>query len=372
MASACAKTNEITAEKDDPSGNPAIEFRFDVQASRATAITTANLNRIGVFGYSTPAATGWKDADMGTYTPDYFLNKMVVNTASGWQYDGVTKYWPDENTTLLTFFAYAPFVDIHTIYSLYPAAQIQTGPPTITYTVPTDAIRQVDLVWNKQADLDRHSYNGEVEFTMDHALTSIAFEVQMPDDANHNDAPFTVEILDLEVRNVIGSGVFDLNAGSWTLGTIATDADLASYKLTPEEHKGLNDIVFHCQYDAAITPDYVDPFNGYVPLSKEYGTMMLLPQAFRDGTETVPDKPTEIVISYRITDLLTGQQEIRTDIIDLSAHAVASLNPWTQGKGITYQLTISLFDDIEIRIRVGAWIPENSGDGDMEIGNVTP
>lgn len=358
-APACTKTSDpADGGPGGPSGDPAIEFNIGMQASRATQTTTSSLDRIGVFGYSTPQS-GWVDASKATYSSDYFLNKMVVRMETSpnvWWYDGPVKYWPADDEGLLSFFAYAPFIDVHDIYTLYPGAVSQKGSPTIAYVPPADAIRQVDLLWDKKVDLDRYSYSGAVRFEMKHALTSIAFEAQVEPDINHFDAPYTVEVLSVGLGNVVAGGVFDLNDGQWAFDPITDASQLASYRLTPEEHKGLEDVTFHCQYDPATTPGYTDPFSGFVPLGKSYATLMLLPQDFRDGTETVPDYPTTVSITYRTINLLTGDEDVITQEIELASHPTASLNKWEKGKGITYQFTISLFDGVAVRVKVGAFI----------------
>ena len=203
-------------------------------------ITTANLatsqDGFGVFGYYTQN-TAWAS----TNTPNFMYNQQVRGIASyaahsqsdptdysatkypaGWYYTPL-KYWPNgqnstqyaANTTsadMLSFFAYAPH--IATVNTVPEAGQgitamsanTATGAPTVTFTVPTKAEEQIDLLWAIPVkDVTKQALSGRVAFTFKHALAKLNFQAQAVVDAA---APLTENLTDN------GDGTFD-NGETW-------------------------------------------------------------------------------------------------------------------------------------------------------------
>lgn len=115
----------------------------------------------GVFGYYTDNS----DYDY-TATPNFMYNQQITYS-SAWTYSPV-KYWPNEygdkaiadNTDKLTFFAYAPYVQVTPSTGKVtgdPALQTwgitgltkntAAGDPLVKYIVSFDASKSVDLCW---------------------------------------------------------------------------------------------------------------------------------------------------------------------------------------------------------------------------------
>ncbi|HJD76868.1 MAG TPA: fimbrillin family protein, partial [Bacteroides reticulotermitis] len=127
-------------DMDQPSGgNTAIGFGFTSQATRGTSTETADLKKIGVFGYSHTNA--WSTGNTAGNSPDYFLNKAVIKKNGTWEYDGVIKYWPSDRK--VSFFAYAPYSDVEgTFDEVYPDRETDVASsPYIKYLVPTDVTK---------------------------------------------------------------------------------------------------------------------------------------------------------------------------------------------------------------------------------------
>jgi len=127
----------------------------------------------GVFGYFTNDG----DFDSDKSTPNFMYNQQVKDTetdkaqSAKWTYDPV-KYWPNEfgngaesdETDKLTFFAYAPWVDVTVSNGVPVAPQDQeknitqlskntaTGDPIVKYVVDTDPATSVDLLWGVAAN----------------------------------------------------------------------------------------------------------------------------------------------------------------------------------------------------------------------------
>lgn len=350
FAASCSSSDDNSAA-DEQTGGRAISFRMGESAVRGSITATADLKKIGVFGYS---HTGDFADDLTNRKADYFLNKAVIYTNSAWSYDGVTKYWPIDGRKV-SFFAYAPYQDVENTFILSPQANSELAVPTIEYTVPADVTKQVDLLWNNQPDKN----GGTVTFDMDHALTRVGFEAQL--DAAELDRPYTITITDISVTNVMGGGKLSLVDGSWDIATPATDADLTSYSLTTANGGGLNTFVFNGQYDSTNPGENeVDPTGTYA-LTTADGYLMLLPQALSDGSGAV--SAAQVEITYEVKNLLSGNVVTETATKDL-----AGVTTWDAGKGITYLLTISRTNGVILEVEVGnflgtdEWQPGGSDD----------
>lgn len=186
-----------------------------------TNITTSK-DGIGVFAYYT------QDVDWATTDkPNFMYNEQVRNTASyttpetvptdysatkyvsAWYYSPL-KYWPNgtNSTTVaagthadkLSFFAYAPYMEVTpssgAVVSAWPAAsQGITGitnndtadAPVVSFTVPSKAEQQVDLLWalknSATQNVTKQELDQTVAFTFEHALAKLNVQVQAVVDA---------------------------------------------------------------------------------------------------------------------------------------------------------------------------------------------
>ncbi|MCL2561427.1 MAG: fimbrillin family protein [Rikenellaceae bacterium] len=344
---ACSGDSEIGPVPQDNG----IVFGTDDAATRGT-VTTA-VRKIGVFGYS---HTGSFGDNLAMRIPDYFLNQAVTDLPGDgtWTYSGVRKYWPQDGRNV-SFFAYAPYIDVEDTFILYPAAMADTGAPTITYTVPTDIFGQIDLMYANRTDMTfATSNNGRVEFTMDHALTRVDFVVKL--DIAEQNRPFIVEFNELTVRNVTGSGILDLSklltdADLWTTTRPADDSGWASYTMTSQGHGGLANLKFDAR---VITPDFgagqtdAWDWNG---LFKSGQYLMLIPQNLEGQSDGLT--PAEISLKYTVTNVFSGEDIDVEEIIPLWR---AMLPEWKPGMGVTYQLTLSLVEGTVIEFEIEAFI----------------
>lgn len=344
------------AEPEPTGTGKAVAFSIDGIQSRA--LVTSSVRRIGVFGYS---HTGTWAANGTTAVPDYYLNQAVIdrNGTGNWTYNGVTKYWPTDDKKV-SFFAYAPYDDLDEYFNLIPSTKNVAGSPQMTYSVPASVYDQIDILYNMQRDQTRNTNNGTVAFTMDHALTRIGFQIKLKD--NEKDRPFVVTINELSLQNVVSAGTLDmskaLNADDlWMLNRPATDAGLAAYTFTPAPYGGMNTI----QFDARKTEsfDFTD-----VLVADQY--LMLLPQPLAAQGDGLAQQ--KVVLKYTVlNDLLNTTEEIEKEIILYNT----TLPKWEAGKGINYQLTLSVVDGLAIEFQVAALDPWGNGNnGGTVIGDV--
>lgn len=213
VLASCAKTEDThksTGQGDAVSFGVYAGRSADTKATYGD-ITTANLKTstdgFGVFGFYTEA-NDWAD----TNTPNFMYNQQVRHITSyasapadytaskypsEWYYTPL-KYWPNgQNATAyeanatsadkLSFFAYAPHIastDVNTV----PAADqgitaisgnAVAGVPVITFTVPSKAEEQIDLLWaNPVLNATKQALSGRVALTFKHALAKLNIQVR--------------------------------------------------------------------------------------------------------------------------------------------------------------------------------------------------
>lgn len=167
-----------------------IEFTQTVKPqTRGTDLTTDNLSAIGVFAYFTHG-----NFEASTATPNFMYNLFVEKSVSGeWSYTPV-KYWPNNMTDKLSFFAYAPYVS-EGGSNLSFSKETDSGYPTLTYTVPPAEASQTDLlVATPQMNQNFETSKGKVRFQLKHALTKVAVYVK----SNDNTAGKTITAFSME------------------------------------------------------------------------------------------------------------------------------------------------------------------------------
>lgn len=246
-----------------PQGTIPIGFSGDVSETRAAAeyASAADLTAIGVFAYFTNGAFSESSA-----TPNFMYNQQVERQASNgsWTYSPV-KYWPDNTTEKLSFFAYAPYVDDAASGGSNPVfkGNTETGFPALTYTVPAAEADQTDLL--ASVPMMNQTYeetSGSVKFTMKHALTkvnvNIKSEVGITVTAlSVNNVPATATLTFTNSGFGWGSytGTKTVNAtltgGGMDLTANATDAQtVATFYLLPQKASA----TFSITYTQAGTP----------------------------------------------------------------------------------------------------------------------
>ena len=131
--------------------------------TRASVLTTKTMatDGFGVFAYYTDQ-TKWAD-----YTnkgkANFMDNLKVTSKTNGatWTYSPI-KYWPNNDGAMVTFLAYAPWVEGKTI----------TKNAEVDFKVENSIKAQTDLVWNTENHIDakKNKLNGNVNFKFNHAL----------------------------------------------------------------------------------------------------------------------------------------------------------------------------------------------------------
>lgn len=316
---ACAE-NEV-AEEQLPLP---IEFTQTVKPqARGTDLTTDNLSAIGVFAYFTHG-----DFEASTATPNFMYNLLVEKSVPGeWGYTPV-KYWPNNMTDKLSFFAYAPYVNEEGS-NLSFSKKTDSGYPTLTYTVPSMEADQTDLlVATPLMNQNFETSKGKVTFQLKHALTKVTVYVR----SNDNTAGKTITSFSME----------GTQSGTLTYHTPVDTSDKGfSWKDLPSAQKTFT----------ATSTNFPVPDNT-ADAKKLFATFFLLPH----GTEH------SFNLSYTYTDDAGSAITIH-----LQNQPLPSPEKWQPGASVSY--TIGIEKKAEITVTTDSrptWI---EGDTDKVTGN---
>lgn len=187
MMVGCSKDQVVSEMPQDNAINFGMYFGRDAQ-SRAAIMDLDDLKAqsFGVFAYYTDNS----DYVEGTSTPNFMFDQNVKWNGSAWAYSPL-KYWPNEATDKLSFFAYAPHRE-QSNGNIELAAgfdNASASAPSITYTLDGNQSTHVDLLWaSPKPNLPKQAYAEDVKFTFNHALSRIGFKSVAVIDESSNDA----------------------------------------------------------------------------------------------------------------------------------------------------------------------------------------
>lgn len=287
----------------------------------------------GVFAYYTD-----EERYSAAATPNFMNNQQVTYNGSAWTYAPV-KYWPNEATDYVSFFAYAPYREGFSVPT--------SGDPIISFAVGTDVTNHIDLVAaeNSHIDCQKQAVNEVVKFTFKHALSRVGFKVEaVMDEVNHQGTSATPDedtqdntiatgtTISVQEVELIGdfytSGKLNLNGAVWTPDE---DGKTASYTLRAEDFTAIAE-------DVTIDPQV---------LNKNTEYMMLIP------TETIAVK---VRVKYTVTtadDKLSGDKSVVVNNITSAEFPFT----FVQGKAYTFVLHLGL-TSVKLDAVVADWDEE--------------
>ena len=189
LASCSTLVDLDDAGKEQGKASP-VAVGFEAYVTRATKagqtgdLTTDNLKTagFGVLGY---ASNGIPFNER--LTPDFMYNQPVTCPAGVWTYEPV-KYWPNEENDRVSFFAYAPFVEVTPATGLVTADgesgilamshYLAEGDPQVWYRTTLTPGKDVDLCWGipflNQA---KQHTNERLQFEFHHALSQLNVQI---------------------------------------------------------------------------------------------------------------------------------------------------------------------------------------------------
>ena len=220
---ACQK-NEVISEM--PQDN-AISFNTYLGRGAQTKGSIVELDQLktqgfGVFAYYT--GTTAASAYSFPATPNFMNNVQVTYQTDAWKYTG-TKYWPNNATEKLSFYAYGPYDNSNDNAISIDATSKK---PVLTYTVDNVISKHMDVLFTPaQEDKTVTNQNGVMAFV--HALSRVEFEVKTAN--TYSDYTMNLESVTLS-GSIHPSGTLALggNTANWDKAS----AETKSFSITDD------------------------------------------------------------------------------------------------------------------------------------------
>ena len=255
---ACQKDEIISEMPQDE----AISFNTYLGRGAQTKGSIVELDQLktqgfGVFAYY----TGTTAASAYTFPaiPNFMNNVQVTYQTDAWKYTG-TKYWPNNATEKLSFYAYGPYdsSDDNAI-----SIDATSKKPVLTYTVDNAISKHMDVLFTPaQEDKTVTNKNGNMAFV--HALSRVEFEVKTA--SNYSD--YTINLASVTLSgNIHPSGTLALGGSTadWDEATatsktfsITDDRVITSTARRVEATEGTPDYIMILPQDFTGTGDELD------------------------------------------------------------------------------------------------------------------
>lgn len=254
---ACSNQDDLTGTQ--PSAPASVGFTASVNNNLTRAglagemDNTALESGFGVFAFYSDNVLYGQDLH-----PNFMYNEKVYKAGGDWTYD-VLKYWPNEYGTeasngdsdRLTFFAYAPWVDVLPINGLLATTETNTttgitrlsrsidkGDPVVHFVASMDPAQTVDLCWGVVPTDDGYTFKGaddnnevvvpgtpwlnvykpaadaKVKFDFKHALTALNVQIDANVDGSAStsvDANTRIYVRSVSFEGFALQGTLNLN-----------------------------------------------------------------------------------------------------------------------------------------------------------------
>jgi hypothetical protein len=332
--------------------------------TRATALDLTGLQTtgFGVFAfYSNETVNEYNNiTPLSNFTPNFMYNQQVTWSETpdpdAWVYAPV-KYWPNEASDKLTFFAYAPYSTGSTNNISDFTAKTATGDPTLTFTVNSTATAQTDLLYADAnayttptvlpglKNLGKQTIGGKVNFPFKHALSRIGFNVEVMADvvtgaSGTLDTETVVSVQKVELMgNFASSNTFNFAAGSW-VGTAKTTAADPAYSLET------------ANFETFATTAGTGVTTAKTQLNKADSYLMIIPKEFKDADLL------KIKVTYTVTTaddaLANASGSVITNVIESVPFAFL----FVAGKAYSFNLHLGL-TSVKFNATVTGWDTES-------------
>lgn len=337
----CSKDDVVS---ESPNIKRAIEFGTYVgrdAQSRAHSIETvaklAEDGGFGVFAYYTDGVSYDPNTTTGSVL-NYMNNQEVTSTdGTNWTYSP-KKYWPNESSDKLTFFAYAPYDNTKT------ALEEVKGDPIINFLVDPEVSNQKDLLVADASGLkDLGNTTSTVTFPFKHVLSRVGFKVEavvdringdsngeLDDDATANpdiDGATKITVQEVQLMgNFNTSGTINLNSSSW----VPTNNAPSSYTL------GSSDFT-----DVATT----GVTKNKQQLNKDSEYMMIIPHSTASYS---------IRVKYTVTTTDSSLVGVGSSVVENDITSAEF--PFTFDKGKAYNFVLHLgLKTVDLSATVDSW-----------------
>ena len=255
LALSCVKTQET--EPDDGwtplTGDVPVSFSSAI-STKATSPLPANTT-FGVFGYYT-GTSNWGNNTI----PNFMFDEDVHYDGSTYTYSPI-KYWPNQTSDKLTFWAYSPYGSYDALVrksgNNYPDYTNENrGLPDIRFTTDGDTDFMTSDIRKNQSCRNGVNPDATVHFTFKHCLSKIAFYLKKYEDKAPSDPEkYTVQVKSIRLEGIELTGIrrTSLNPPAWVMS--GNRGNITSYADGPLDNT--DDIILGLDYPAAGSPDAV-------------------------------------------------------------------------------------------------------------------
>jgi len=336
------------------------EAAVDTAASNAITrgtTTTGETFKDHSFGLSAICYTGkWPEEGKDNPWTTNFAHNMEVGyleSGSKWQ-SKAPLHWVGSGN--IKFFAYSPYfaepaspgspeegaADADDAApSVIHSAKDATGVPTLTYTVPAEVTKQIDLMY-ATADCGGNgtgdAQNGAVKLSFKHALTAVTIKT--------GKKMLAGKVTKIEISGVHGSGIYPIGAEEWE----TTDEAVCTFSID-------NETELDAKEDDIMTGDGTD-----LNPDEDGFTFMMIPQALADDAT--------LTISFTSTPTNT-EHTLTAKLKDFTEDG-----EWKIGKQYTYSINstgIVINPVIELTVnRDNTLYPNGGYKGTWSAGNPHP
>lgn len=206
----CAKSDVLGPE----SGNEQIGFETyigrDAETKAASYGSEVLPASIGVYGFYFGA-----DSWSATETPNLWTN-LPLNETDNWAIPkNQKKYWTNSKDNY-TFLSYAPYATDTGETDNFLVASTGAN-PTVTYTVPTDLTKQVDLLYsNNNKAAHKPTTGTAVTLKHEHALSRLTVKASAEEVDSDKYVAYTFHVKEISITGDFNTaGSFNLYDGSW-------------------------------------------------------------------------------------------------------------------------------------------------------------
>lgn len=242
------------------------------------------------------------DESQNDWTTDYAYNLFYDSASGNPTADGRQLLWPANGS--VRFFAFAPtvpdFEKLNNGGSLTLSEASQPGSPTLTYTVPKDVTKQIDLMTATET-VKAATTPEAVSLKFGHALTAVRIKC--------GKGMLAGEITEVTIEGVNGTGTQVIGSDQWET------SDPAKYTISQKI-----DLPADEKVDGSIVVPEGKPITG---TATDNLTFMLLPQTLPEGAK----------MTIKFTDTATGTERTLSGSI--------AGDKWETGKIVTYSISPS-------------------------------
>lgn len=310
--------------------SPENAIQFGTYTGRDAQGRGTIINNVGGDGYAQLSSFGvfafYRDGGNAVTVPNFMNNQLVsrVGTTTTWTYSPI-KYWPNESSDKIDFYAYAPHI-----------ADKQWSSNAIGIEVPKEVVNQTDYLVAEPIG-NQVKQSETVNFTFTHAMSRVGFKVEAviedvngelnghkPDtDGAENtgkDTSTTISVQEVKlIGNFYNKAKLNLVGQNWDY------SNASFYDNTPVSYT-LSTTNFNADVAANVTTTKQT-------LNNMSSYFMLIPRAFTD------EDPVRVYVKYTVT---TADTKLENGKIAIENEITSDPFAFTFAQGQAYDLVLHL------------------------------